>query len=205
MIKKILLGLVVLVAGVAVVAYFQPADFVVERSAVIPAPAADVFPLVNDFHKWGAWSPWEKMDPQMKRTYDGPAAGKGAKYAWVGDKEVSDGNMTITESKPNELILLDLNFTKPFESNCLTEFKFASDAGGTKVNWKMSGKKAYAAKVMGLFKSMDAMIGPQFEEGLNNMKTAAKPAATPAATQATGTTTPTGPVSTGVAPTGAGS
>jgi hypothetical protein len=192
MVKKILLVLVVLIAVLAIVVYFQPDDFAVERSAVIPAPASAVFPLVNDFHRWSAWSPWEKIDPNMKRTFSDPAAGKGAKYAWVGNKEVGEGDMTITESKPNEQILINLHFVKPMEGTSLTEFKFVPEGAGTKVTWRMSGKNNFIGKAMCMVMSMDKMVGGQFETGLTAMKTAATAPAAPAAT-GTPSPTPTGP------------
>jgi len=128
----------------------------------------------------------------MKRTYDGPEAGKGAKYAWVGNKDVGEGSMTITESKPNELIHIDLNFIKPMEGKSLTEFKFVPEGTGTKVTWKMSGKNNFIGKAMCMVMSMDKMVGEKFEQGLNDMKTAAKPTVVPTTTQASGTPTPTG-------------
>jgi hypothetical protein len=198
MIKKILLVLVVLIAVLAVVVYFQPDDYAVERSAVIPAPASAVFPLVNDFQRWSAWSPWEKIDPNMKRTYSDPAAGKGARYAWVGNKEVGEGDMTITESKPNEQILINLHFIKPMEGTSLTEFKFVPEGTGTKVTWRMSGKNNFIGKAMCMVMSMDKMVGGQFETGLTAMKAAATAPAAPAAT-GTPSPTPTSAMPTGPA------
>jgi hypothetical protein len=188
MLKKILLVLVVLIAVLAVVVYFQPDEYAVERSAVIPASPAVVFPMVNDFHRWNDWSPWDKIDPQMKRTYSEPAAGKGAKYSWVGNNEVGEGDMTITESKPNEQILINLHFIKPMEGTSLTEFKFAPEGSGTKVTWKMTGKNNYIGKAMCMVMNMDKMVGGKFDEGLAAMKT--KAAAPPAAAGS-----PSGPAS----------
>jgi len=170
MLRKILLVLVVVIAVLAVVVALQPSDFTVQRSAVIPAPPATVFPMVDDFRRWAEWSPWDKIDPQMKRTFSGPAAGKGAKYAWVGNNEVGEGDMTITESKPNELILNDLHFVKPMEGTSLTEFKFTPEGAGTRVSWKMSGTNNFVGKAMCLVMNMDKMVGGKFDEGLNAMK-----------------------------------
>src|SRR5213082_3303587 len=118
MIKKILLGIVivvaVLVAVIAILAALQPTHYRIERSATINAPAAVVFAQVNDFHKWEAWSPWEKIDPALKRTFEDPSAGTGAIYRWVGDNKVGEGSMTITESRPSDLIRIKLEFLKPF-------------------------------------------------------------------------------------------
>jgi hypothetical protein len=170
MIKKILLILVVLVAIVLVVAFFQPAEFHVTRSATIAAPAARIFPEVNDFHRWAAWSPWEKLDPAMKRTFDGPAAGVGASYAWEGNNDVGAGKMTITESKPAELVHIKLEFLKPMPGDCPTDFTFRPEGAGTNVTWTMSGTKNYISKVVCLFMNMDKMVGGDFEKGLATLK-----------------------------------
>ena len=122
MLLKILIPVAVIVFGFLVVVAMQPADFRVTRTATIAAPAAAVFAQVNDFHNWQAWSPWEKMDPAMKRTYEGAPAGRGAIYAWVGNKEVGEGRMTVTESRPNELIRIKLEFGKPFRATNVAEF-----------------------------------------------------------------------------------
>jgi uncharacterized protein YndB with AHSA1/START domain len=200
MLKKILLVLVVLIAVLAVVVYLQPDKYEVERSAVIPAPPATVFAMVNDFHRWSDWSPWEKLDPQMKRTFSSPASGKGAKYSWVGNKDVGEGDMTITESKPNELVLIDLHFIKPMEGLALTEFNFLPEGEGTRVTWKMSGKNNFVGKAMCLVMNMDKMVGGQFESGLAAMK--AKVVAPPSAS---GTSSPTGQATPTPADAGTGS
>lgn len=170
MIKKILLGLAALIAVVLVVAAFQADDFSVQRSAKISAPAAVVFGQVNDLKKWQAWSPWEKLDPAMKRTFEGPQAGTGAAYAWAGNSKVGEGRMTITESRPSELIRLRLDFIKPFASTSDVEFSFKPEGGQTAVTWTMSGKKNYMSKLMCMFMSMDKMVGGDFETGLANLK-----------------------------------
>jgi hypothetical protein len=170
MLKKILIGLALVILILVVIVALQPSDFRVTRSATMDVPPAAVFAQVNDFHDWRAWSPWEKMDPEMDRSYEGPSAGTGAKYAWVGDSAVGEGSMTITESRPDEFIRIKLEFIKPMEGTNDTEFMFEPKEDGTKVTWDMSGKNNFLAKAFCLFVSMDRMVGEQFEEGLANMK-----------------------------------
>lgn len=174
MIKKILLWtagvIAVLVIGFVAVVAMQPDDFVITRSAAIAAPASEVFDEVNDFHQWQAWSPWEKLDPALKRSYAGPPAGKGATYSWVGNDEVGEGNMIITESRPSELIRIKLEFIKPFAATNTTEFKFDPEGERTTVAWSMSGKNNFMGKAFCLFMDMDAMVGGDFEKGLASLK-----------------------------------
>jgi hypothetical protein len=171
MIKKILLTLAAIIAVVLLIAAFQPAEFRVVRSATMAAPAAVIFAEVNDFHRWAAWSPWEKLDPAMKRTFDGPAAGVGASYAWEGNSEVGSGRMTITESRPGELVLIRLEFIKPMPGICPTEFKFQPAGGATTITWTMSGTNNYLSKIVCLFMNMDKLVGGDFEKGLAQLKT----------------------------------
>lgn len=174
MLKKILLGIVVIVAVILIAAAFQPNEFKVERRATIAAAPAAVFPHVNEFKKWQAWSPWEKLDPQMKRTFGGPEGGVGATYAWVGNSDVGEGKMTITESRPNEKVQIKLDFIKPFESSSDTVFALAPDGKGTAVRWTMSGKNNYMSKLFCLFMNMDKMVGGDFEKGLAALKAVAE-------------------------------
>ena len=178
MLKKILLGVAAIIVVFLIVVALQPTDFRVTRSATMAAPPPAVFAQVNDFHNWRAWSPWEKMDPEMERSYEGPSAGTGAKYAWVGDSAVGEGSMTITESRPDELIRIKLEFIKPMEGTNDTEFRFEPEGDGTEVTWDMSGKNNFLAKAFCLFVSMDKMVGEQFEEGLANMKSVVEAEAT---------------------------
>jgi hypothetical protein len=170
MIKKILIILAAIIAIVLVVAAFQPSEFRVTRAATIAAPAAVIFPEINDFHRWAAWSPWEKLDPAMKRTFEGAAAGVGAVYAWDGNSAVGSGRMTITESRPAELINIKLEFFKPMPGVCPTEFTFRPEGGATSVTWTMSGTNNYLSKIVCLFMNMDKMIGGDFEKGLAELK-----------------------------------
>jgi len=176
MIWKILIALVVIVVGLVVVITLQPARYRVSRSTTIAAPAPVVFAQVNDFHKWSAWSPWEKIDPAMKRTYEGPPAGVGASYAWVGSREVGEGRMTIVESRPSDLIQVKLEFVKPFAGTSVAEFSFKPDGERTLVTWSMTGDKNFIAKAIHLVMNMDRMIGDQFDKGLAAMKTVAEAA-----------------------------
>jgi len=176
MLWKILIALVVIVVGLVGVITLQPARYRVSRSTTIAAPAPVVFAQVNDFHKWSAWSPWEKIDPAMKRTYEGPSAAVGASYAWVGSREVGEGRMTIVESRPSDLIQVKLEFVKPFAGTSVAEFSFKPDGERTLVTWRMTGDKNFIAKAIHLVMSMDRMIGDQFDKGLAAMKTVAEAA-----------------------------
>jgi uncharacterized protein YndB with AHSA1/START domain len=148
----------------------QPSDFRIARSATISAPAADVFAQVNDFHKWDAWSPWAKIDPTMKQIYDGAPSGTGAIYTWVGDKKVGEGTMTLTESRPNDVVSIKLEFRKPFKATNTAEFTFKPEGDQTVVTWSMSGRNNFMFKAFGLFMNMDKMLGGEFEKGLASMK-----------------------------------
>jgi hypothetical protein len=166
----VVLALAALVAIFLVVAALQPAAFQVVRSTTMAAPASDVFAQVNDFHNWQAWSPWAKLDPAMKQTYDGAPAGTGAIYSWVGNKQVGEGRMTMTESRPNERILIKLEFLRPFTATNSAEFTFKPEGNQTVVTWSMAGTKNLMFKAFGLFMSMDKMVGRDFEKGLAQMK-----------------------------------
>lgn len=177
MLKKVLIGVAVLVLGVVVVISMQPAEFKLERSAVVSAAPEHAFAQVNDFHQWAKWSPWDNVEgDNLKRTFGGPeTGGVGATYAWVGDK-TGEGNMKITESKPAEHIKIDLNFTKPMTASNITEFHFAKEGEGTKITWTMSGKHDFMGKAFGLVMNMDKMVGGDFEKGLAGIKTQAEAA-----------------------------
>jgi len=171
MLIQILLAIAVLLAGLLVFAATRPGSFRIERSAIIKASPEKIFPHIDDFHRWPAWSPWENIDPQLKRSYSGAASGKGAIYAWEGNGKVGAGSMEITESAAPTRIVLKLDFIKPFAGHNVTEFNFTpGEKGGTKVSWAMSGPSPYISKLMGIFCNMDRMIGAQFEKGLANLK-----------------------------------
>lgn len=170
MIKKILLLVLAIVAIVLIVAAFQPNTYRVERSITIAAPAAAVFPQVNDLHQAQAWSPWVKLDPNAKYTFAGPTSGVGAIISWAGNKDVGEGRETIVASQPNELVRIKLEFFKPMSGVATTEFQLKPESNGTQVTWSMTGDKNYLSKVMCMFMSMDKMIGGDFERGLANLK-----------------------------------
>ena len=171
MIKKILLVLVAVIAVILIAGAFQSDSYRVERSVTIAAPAADVFPQLNDFHRSQAWSPWVKLDPNAKYTFEGPASGVGASNAWTGNDKVGEGRQTITASTPNEFVQLRVEFFKPMADVATSEFHLKPGGAGTTVTWAMYGHKNYMAKVMCMFVSMDKMIGGDFERGLANLKT----------------------------------
>lgn len=176
MLKKILLGLAALIVVFLIVVAFQPASYRVTRTATLPAPPAEVFAQVNDFRKWEGWSPWAKLDPAVKNTFQGPAAGPGAVFAWAGNDKVGEGRMTLTESRPSEHIRIKLEFIKPIASVCDTEFTFKPEGQGTTVTWTMAGNNDFIGKAFCLFMDMDKMIGGDFERGFANLKAATLPA-----------------------------
>ncbi len=169
MIKKILIGLVALIVLICIVASFQSDDMKVSRSASIAAAPEAVFKVVNDFRQWDAWSPWSKLDPNMKKTLEGPAEGVGAVYRWNGNNEVGEGSTTLIESKPSEKVAMKLEFVRPFAGSSDVQFTFAPEGAGTKVTWSMQSKKPFIGKVMGLFMDCEKMCGNQFSEGLSNL------------------------------------
>lgn len=178
MIKKAILGILALIV-IAVVAFcavvaMQPADFKISRVATINTTPDKIFEQVNDFHKWDAWSPWAKLDPTMKTTYSGAASGTGSSYAWVGNRDVGEGKMTITESHPTEHIKIDLDFIAPFAAKNVTEFTFKPDGDKTNVTWTMTGKNNFMAKGFNLVMNMDKLVGGDFEKGLAQLKTVAE-------------------------------
>lgn len=142
----------------------------VTRSITIAASPEAIHPHLADFHRWQAWSPWEKLDPEQSRTFSGPDSGVGAHYAWHGNKKVGEGTMEILESEAPSTVVVDLRFIKPFKSTAITRFDIAADGGGSTVTWTMEGAKTVVTRIMGVFKSMDAMIGPDFESGLAQLK-----------------------------------
>jgi Polyketide cyclase / dehydrase and lipid transport len=170
MLKIILIALAVIIVVLVVIVTLQPSEFRVARSTTISAPPSAVFAQVNDFHKWEAWNPWGKIDPAMEQTYEGAPAGTGAIYTWAGNNEVGEGRMTLTESRPSDLIRIKLEFFKPFAGNSIAEFAFKPERDQTRVTWSMAGENNFMAKAIHLFMNMDKMIGGQFEKGLADMK-----------------------------------
>jgi uncharacterized protein YndB with AHSA1/START domain len=171
---KILVGVGAAAVVLAVVVAAQPSRFRVARSATIAAPRERVFAQVNDLHNWEGWSPWLKLDPAARTTYEGPPAGRGAAFTWSGNKDVGEGRMTITESRPSELVRLRLDFKRPFASTSTAEFTFVPDGAQTVVTWSMSGDKNLLAKALHLVIDMDRMVGGKFDEGLAQMRAVAE-------------------------------
>ena len=170
MLKKIFLVLAALIVVFVIVVALQPAAFRVQRSITIAAPPSTVFPHVNDVHQFQEWSPWAKIDPNTKMTYEGPAAGTGAKFSWAGNNQVGEGAMSVTDSRPNEKIEFKLEFKKPFEATNTADFTFQPEGDKTSVTWGMNGTKNFVMKAFGLFMDCDKMIGPDFEKGLASLK-----------------------------------
>lgn len=166
--------IVVVVAGILIYAATRPDMFRVQRTATIKAPPEKIFALINDLRSWSQWSPYEKKDPAMKRTFSGAANGKGAVYEWDGDNNVGKGRMEITEATPSGKILIKLDFIKPFEGHNTAEFTMEPRSDGTVVTWAMYGPASFMMKAMGLFMNMDNMIGNDFAAGLANLKAAAE-------------------------------
>jgi Polyketide cyclase / dehydrase and lipid transport len=174
MLKTVAIVIAVLVAAVLVYTAMQPDTFRVERSIVIKAPPEKIFPNINGFHQWEAWSPWEKIDPAIKRTYSGAESGKGAAYGWQGNKDVGTGRMEIVESTPSSNVLIKIDFMEPFEGHDMVQFTLAPQGDGTKVTQAMYGPNPFLAELMGLFFSMDKMVGQKYEEGLASLKAIAE-------------------------------
>lgn len=174
MLKKILLGLAVVVAAVLGLALFQPDSFAVQRSASIQAPADKLFPMVADFRRWAEWSPWEHLDPAMKRVHSGAASGPGAVYEWNGNDEVGAGRMEVLAAQPPAQLAIKLDFIRPFEGHNTTEFSFTPQGNATLVTWRMAGPMPFVSKLMQVFVSMDKLIGKDFEAGLAKMKAVAE-------------------------------
>ncbi len=167
----ILLGIIALIL---ILAAMKPNTLNYNRSAVINAPAEKIFPLINDFHEWPKWSPWEKLDPNMKRTHTGSPSGKGAHYAWVGSKKVGEGSMEIMDTKAPNDINIKIDFLKPWEAHNNIVFRLQPQGGGTHVDWRMSGPSNFMAKVFSVFVNMDKLVGKDFETGLASMKAEAE-------------------------------
>jgi hypothetical protein len=170
MYKKLIVALVLAAAVFAIVVAVQPDEFRVERSTTVAAPAGAVFAQVNDFHNWQAWSPWAKLDPAAKATFDGPTAGTGAVFNWSGNDDIGEGRMTLTESRPSEFIRIKLDFLRPMEGTSNIEFGFRPAGDATKVTWAMNGRHTFIEKAFCLVLNLDRMVGRDFEKGLANLK-----------------------------------
>ncbi len=174
MVKKIFLGLLAAIVLLLIYAATRPDSFRVERSITIKAEPAKVYALLNDFHQFGSWSPWQNLDPAMKVTHSGADSGQGAVYQWEGNDAVGAGRMEILKTEPNTKVVVKLDFLKPFEGHNTTEYSLVSAGDTTTVTWAMFGPSPYVSKIMGVFVSMDSMIGKDFERGLSKLKTVAE-------------------------------
>jgi uncharacterized protein YndB with AHSA1/START domain len=178
MVKTIAIVIVVLVvvplAAILIFAATKPDTFRIQRATSIKAPPERIFPLIADFHGWGAWSPYEKLDPAMKRTFSGAANGKGAVYEWDSDGKAGKGRMEITDAPAPSKVAIKLDFFKPFEAHNIAEFTLEPRGDSTDITWAMYGPNLYIAKVMSIFFNMDRMIGKDFETGLANLKARAE-------------------------------
>lgn len=172
MLKKIAIAVVLILVALAAYVATRPADFRVVRTRTVAAPPEVVHGYVNDFRKWPEWSPWEKLDPAMKREFSGPPAGTGAAYHWSGNGDVGEGHMTITDSRPAQGVTIRLEFLKPFAATSTTQFDFAPSGSGTQVTWAMNGHNNFVAKAFSAFMDMDKMVGGDFEKGLAGLETA---------------------------------
>ena len=161
------------IAGILAYAATRPDDFRVQRTATIKAPPEKIFPFINEFRQWPVWSPFEKIDPDMKRTYGAKSAGPGATYAWDGNKNIGAGSMTIVDSSPQKVII-KLDFLRPFEAHNIAEFTLVPAGGETSVTWSMHGPVPYFGKIIHMFMNMDKMVGGQFAAGLADLKVAAE-------------------------------
>jgi hypothetical protein len=176
MVKKLLIAIVVLVAGFAGYVAMQPPEGRVARSVTIAAPPAAIFPHVNELKAWDAWSPWAKLDPNAKTTLAGPPSGNGAVFGWSGNDDIGEGKMTIVESRPTELIKIRTDFTKPFTGTSNTDFTFKPEGDKTLVTWEMRSQQSFLIRAMCIIFNGDKIIGDQFEKGLANLKAVAEKA-----------------------------
>lgn len=170
MLKTISIIVVVLLVALLAFAATRPNTFRIERTTTIHAAPEKIFVLINDFHAWEKWSPWEKVDPAVKRTYNGAASGKGAVYEWSGNNDVGQGRMQIIESTPPSKITIMIDFIAPFAAHNTVEFKLLTLGDSTTVSQAMFGPSPYISKLMGVFFNMDKMIGQKYEEGFAALK-----------------------------------
>lgn len=174
MIESLVIAVVVLLVLLLIYTATRPDTFRVERTANIKAPPEKIFALINDFREWEPWSPWEKIDPAVKRSYSGSASGEGAVYEWNGNKNLGQGRMEIIESWPPAKVLIKIDFIKPFQAHNTIEFTLVRHDDYTAVTQAMYGPSPFMSKLMGIFCSMDKMVGQKYEEGLANLKAIAE-------------------------------
>ena len=170
MLRLFIIGAIIAIAAILIYAVTRPNAFRIERYTLINASSEAIFAQLNNFHAWEAWSPWEKLDPAVKRTYSGADAGVGAKYAWVGNRELGAGNMEIIASTLNTSLIITIEFLVPFKAINTIEFNLTEEGSATKVTEAMYGPSPFVSKLMGLVFSMDKMVGSKFDEGLAAIK-----------------------------------
>ncbi|CAN7630205.1 SRPBCC family protein [Aminobacter aminovorans] len=174
-ILAIILGLLVLaILIILAIAATKPATFSIQRTTDIDAAPDTIFPLINDFHNWRDWSPWEALDPDLKRKMGGAESGRGAVYEWDGNKKVGNGRMEITEAVAPNKVVIKLDFLKPFEAHNVARFTMEPRGGKTRLNWEMTGPSPFMSKVMQVFMNFDTMVGKDFEKGLASIKAIAE-------------------------------
>jgi uncharacterized protein YndB with AHSA1/START domain len=174
MLKTIAIILVIAILALLAFAATRPDSFRVQRQTSITAPPDKIFALVNDFHNWASWSPWEKLDPEMKRSFSGTPSGKGTVYEWAGTGKVGAGRMEILDAPPPSKVVIKLDFLKPFEGHNTAEFTLQPQGDATQLTWVMYGPAPFISKLMGVFFNMDKLIGADFETGLANLKRVAE-------------------------------
>jgi uncharacterized protein YndB with AHSA1/START domain len=172
MLKTVGIILLLLLGALLLMASRQPDAFAIERSVVVSAPAEVIYPKIADLHQWSAWSPYEKLDPQMKKVFNGTPGAAGASYYWSGNAKAGEGTMTVRELMPPSKITMQRDILKPIEEHNVVEFNLEPTDGGTRVTWAMRGANSYLSKIVGVFMNMDTMIGKEFEDGLASLKTA---------------------------------
>jgi len=168
--RKVLFGLATLLVVLVAIIIVQPSEYRVSRTLTMTAPAHEIFAQLNDFHRWEAWSPWAKLDPKAKLSFEGPIAGKGAIFAWSGNSKVGEGRMTMVESTPDSLVRARTDFVKPFVGSSYSEFTLRPEGAVTAVSWTMFGENDFIGKAMCLVVSMDKMLGGEMEKGLASIK-----------------------------------
>ena len=174
MLMNIVLVVIVVIVALLVYAATRPDDFRVQRTTRIKAPADRIYPNIADFHKWAMWSPYDKLDPTMKKTMSGAPFGKGAVYQWSGNSKAGSGRMEIVEANEPAKVGIKLDFEKPFRANNLTEFTLKPAGDTTDVTWTMTGTSPLVMKMMGVFMNMDNLIGKDFVTGLESLKAIAE-------------------------------
>jgi hypothetical protein len=179
MFRKIVVGLLAIVTGFSMVVYLQPNETLVTRSIAVAAPAPAVFDQVNTLRNWDGWSPWAKLDPNAKNSFEGPQAGTGAGFAWSGNAKVGEGRMKIVDSRPGERVHVAVDFVRPFEGKSTSEFSFKPEGDKTTVTWQTRAHNNFVAKAVGLFMNPEKMLGPDMEKGLAQLKTVAETPAKP--------------------------